>query len=305
MKGKSLFFIITVLSVLLLAGLSLAFDSSRPCNQQTEFSTLVCGATPNSLQGYGAVDICGQCHPCGMSDGVCPEDFYSDGMRTSCKNCPDPDCKSDKNSVTVKVRVEGISEPSVDADVSVIYPDGTELLGNTGTDDIKGELTAPVRSGLIKLKAEYADYDSQIAEVYVPRGESTAETTVYLSEGSCNEDCTGSFREVCKADCDGINNCAFASYTGELDTYTSSMIASRCNFKPIGDKIELERNETHITYATCCSGEPIIHEERVQVDVSRNLQVNATNSIKHLAHHVVPVKYDGKIYDLVITSWED
>ncbi|MFP4119139.1 MAG: hypothetical protein ACLFTH_03730 [Candidatus Woesearchaeota archaeon] len=308
MKGNSLFFIVSALLIVGMASFGLAieanpdYDPTKPCNEQTTFSTLVCGATPNSVQGYGAVDICGKCYPCGADDGVCPEDFYSDGVRTSCKNCPDPDCGKDEsntNTVTVKVKLE--DGGTVDSEVVAIYPYGEESLGNTGSDGILENKV--VRSGRIRFKAIYSDFDSQIAETYIPRGGHN-ETTIYLSQGSCHEDCTGAFREICKADCAGVNNCSFSSYEGTQKSYDAGEIATLCDYKPIGDKIKLEQNSTHTVYATCCAGEPVITEERKQIDISSNLKVNTSDSIKHLAHRVLPVKYEGKIYDLVISSWE-
>ncbi|MGM5480412.1 MAG: hypothetical protein ACQESC_03045 [Nanobdellota archaeon] len=307
MVRQSYLIFVLVASFILVAGISMAqspnptYDPSIACDQQSSFSTLVCGATPNSLQGYGAVDICGRCYPCGADDGVCPEDFFSEGVRTSCKNCPDPDCKTN-NTVRVNVTVNGDPAP-FDAEVTAIYPFSQVVLGTTNSSS---HIESEVRSGLIKFRAEYSDFDSQVTRAFIPRGGHNT-TVVDLSQGSCFSDCTGSFHEICKADCLGVNNCSFPSFTTDdypylSQNYSSTTIANRCDYKTVGDKVFLEENSTHQISVVCCGGS-LVSEKKVQLDLSTNLG-SSENAIKHLAHHVVPVKYDGRVYDMVVSSWK-
>ncbi len=285
-SNSILLIVMTLLSLSMVTGL----DQTMPCDQQSDFETLVCGATPNSYQGYGAVDICSKCYPCGVSDGVCPEDFYSNGMQTDCHNCPDPDCTG---NVTVNVKTDGGS--TVSADVYALYSDGQENVGTTTDGSLEN---AVVRSGNIEFRADYSDYDSEIVSTYVPRGGHN-ETNIMISKGSCNKDCTGSFNNVCKASCDGVAGCTYNS----SKYFTRSKIKASCEGKQIGEKVKVGSNETHIQYAVCCDGSEVISEKRNELDLSRNLDTG-NSRIRHMAHHVIPVEYDGEIVELVITSFQ-
>ena len=66
--------IITILTLTLLLAVSLV-QSQTAC-QATD---LTCGSHPITETGFGAVQICGECFPCGVPDGVCPEK-YTDGQ---------------------------------------------------------------------------------------------------------------------------------------------------------------------------------------------------------------------------------
>lgn len=44
-----------------------------------EASTVTCGGYTINETGFGAVQICGECAPCGVDDGICPEK-YTDGQ---------------------------------------------------------------------------------------------------------------------------------------------------------------------------------------------------------------------------------
>ncbi len=84
--------LIALTLIFLLPGVLAASSSNFPvdgpipmsCADLSDLSTLVGGNTPNSANGYGAVDICTNCYPCGYDDGICPEDFYSGTSQGSC-----------------------------------------------------------------------------------------------------------------------------------------------------------------------------------------------------------------------------
>lgn len=231
---------ILLLSVFLL---SLGFASAVACADlnTTIFQTLVCGSTPDSALGLGAVDICNVCYPCGVADDVCPEDFYTGTAgRGSCRFCPDPDCK---------VLIDGVvrdanGNPINNSEIVALYePDIKEVVNIT---DSTGYYRGLIRTGFNRLYVRYQDYDSRIVIADIFRLNNGVVKTidfiddVAIEPGSCSSSCTDNFGERCKASCDGINACQFNNYT----------VSNLCDDKIAGTRLFLDADQTK--YIICC-----------------------------------------------------
>lgn len=220
------------------------------CADLPDFQNLVCGGTPDSKLGAGAVDICNVCYPCGAADGVCPEDFYTAASgQGSCRFCPDPDCL-----VTIDGAVEDIfGEPVVNANVVALYePDIKEVIAIT---DASGYYQGEVRTGYIKLYVDFEDFDSKIVTVDVSRSSNGVVETVdflggnAIEPGSCRASCTDNFGDRCKASCDGINGCGFNVVTGPSGQVNVGLL---CDDKLVGSRAFLPGSDTD--YVLCCQG---------------------------------------------------
>ncbi|MCA9478145.1 MAG: carboxypeptidase regulatory-like domain-containing protein [Nanoarchaeota archaeon] len=257
------------------------------CADQPGFDTLVCGATPDSALGYGAVDICGACYPCGYADGVCPEDFYADGTgRGSCRFCPDPDC-----AVTINGTVKDKNGNTVsNAEIVALYePDTKEVISAT---DILGNYVGQIRTGFNKLFVRYQDYDSRIVQEDITRSSNGVVKTVdftgadAIEPGTCSESCTDNFGLRCKASCDGINGCQFANYT----------VSTLCDDKIAGTRVFLSDD----TYITCCEGATVhsAFTERIG-DFSGELRGDAEDLITYTQR----TRSRGERVDLQVAVW--
>lgn len=203
--------IILVLTFILGSSVASATSLPQPCTQTGTFS---CGSTPSSIQGFGAVEICGDCHVCGADDGVCPEDFYSDGVQGSCASCPDPQCTG-----TIHGKVndsQGI--PVVNAEIMARYP-GTQSFQKVAETTTNGVYLEPIMSAdPISLFARYEGqnmagytevYVSDIKDITLERGESE-EVNFTVSLAACTANCTRVGNIACDESCHGQNGCYFA-----------------------------------------------------------------------------------------------
>ena len=286
MKKRLLFFIAAVFTLVVFMGVI----SAPTCE---ELNVNVCGTTPNSAVGYGAVDLCNNCHPCGVADGVCPEDFYSTvtGMQGSCRNCPDVDCTANVHG-WVKT-TEGY--PVSNAGVYVTHATGQIQIGTT---DAAGYYTTDTAvAGLVKFHASYEDYDTDIVSAEIIRGSSNNEINITISPGACNEDCTDIFGTVCKASCRGVSGCSF---TDASPYYTSEQISYRCDGKAPGTRYPVFQNLTHIIYAQCCD-QGLVTEER---PVLEPLDEGENDCIKNLGTYTVKANYRGQTVRVVVKSWD-
>lgn len=299
-------------SVLLFLGvllLSVGIASAVSCFADPNYLTLVGGSTPNSAIGYGAVDICGECYVCGANDGVCPEDFYStsSNKQGSCRNAPDPDCLVEISGI---VSTSGIPIPGADIVIRI----GDEIR-TVGTSDDDGYFTVQVPSGLIKLSAffqsitsAFEDYDSDVLDLEVVRGNPLTGITIEMQKGSCTSQCTGSFGKTCKAACQGVNSCEFTNPSAfaaslqvpALNSYDSSYIASQCDRLPVGTSLTLYKNATHIVYADCCTGTPYV-EKRPELT---SLDSSGNECIDDLGTHIIKTRYKGQSVKVVVKSWK-
>jgi len=75
---SGIYLVLVVLALALTSSFASA-STGRECNETSEsIRSDYCGGVSIYTPGYGAVELCQVCHQCGLSDGVCPED-YSDG----------------------------------------------------------------------------------------------------------------------------------------------------------------------------------------------------------------------------------
>lgn len=246
----------TVLMILI-SLLTVSSAYAIACADLPGYQTLVCGSTPDSGSGLGAVDVCNICYPCGAADGVCPEDFYTSGDgQGSCRFCPDPDCL-----VTINGTVEDVyGNPVFNASITVLYePDIKETLGQTNPD---GTYQVQVRTGFIKIYVAFEDYDSRIIDVDIKRSTTPIAKTINfiggdaIEPGSCSASCTDNFGNRCKASCAGINGCSYESF----------QIATLCDDKIIGSRVFLPGSDTD--YVLCCQGTNIYSTNNERISTS-------------------------------------
>lgn len=294
MKKRLLFLAMSVLAFILVFSLA----SAQTCE---ELNKNVCGTTPNSAIGYGAVDICNTCYICGVSDGVCPEDFYSlvTAMQGSCRNCPDPDCTAQVSGRVTSTEGNGIPG----AKIFVTYGNGQVEIATT--DQYGDYSTTSAIAGLVKFHASYSDYDTEIVSTEIKRGSTGNVVNIQVSPGACNSDCTDIFGTVCKAKCNTNNGCLFTDgrfYDGvQLNSfYTSDEIASRCDGYAPGTRLPVYQNSTHIVYAECCTGGTVA-EERPTL---QPLEEGDNECIDNLGTHIVKAKYRGQTVRVVVKSWQ-
>lgn len=306
----------------------------------------VCGSTPDSATGFGAVDLCGVYYPCGAPidengnyrfvtqddidaglfaqedlglperDGVCPEDFYANGVRASCRLCPDPDCEAQVHGNVYTV--EGI--PVAGAQVYAVYePDIRKSVGNPTISpndppdrfsQVDGYYEGHVTSGLIRMYAKYGDFDSTYVWANITRGVDNR-VNFTIAQGSCSSDCTGTFGQRCKADCNGINGCEYASGHG----FSQTEIANICHERPRGDIAFVTEEGTDQVYVNCCVGtdenlngvidedEAFVVEPRTELGGS-TADSSIQDDIRNLVTYVQRVKYRGESLDLVVAYWD-
>ncbi|MCF7871427.1 hypothetical protein K9L97_00150 [Candidatus Woesearchaeota archaeon] len=87
---------LTILSILILTITTIATPKTEAeCN--TNLS--ICSNYDITQTGFGAVELCGECQPCGISDGICPEDYTNGEIET------------DYNKTTVNYQINKNTRP--------------------------------------------------------------------------------------------------------------------------------------------------------------------------------------------------
>jgi hypothetical protein len=255
----------------------------------------VCSSTPDSLAGRGGVALCNVFYACGVSDNVCPEDFYSSvsQQQGSCSNCPDPDCMA---TVGGTVQTE-LGELVPNAEVYAFYPgeDGTitKLIDTTIVDGTFSASNVP--SGFLNFYVTYEDYESATIPLRVIRGSSHT-VDFELAQGSCNADCTGTISGRVQASCQGVNGCDFNG-TGD---YPSDDIARLCDQRLPTERVVLDVTGNDITYAYC-NGEGVESQTRSQVA----LGVDPNTNIANLVSYTQRARLNGEQVQFVITTWTE
>lgn len=252
MRGK--IFWLTTFFFLFLIGITTqgnVLALTGTCASQPNFATLVCGGTPDSVTGFGAVDVCGTCFPCGVSDGVCPEDFYSTVTQTqgSCRLCPDPDCPA-----TISGYVFEKGNPVPNTQVVTVYNTNNQIGSRViiDTTDVSGFYTGTIPAGFHTLFTQYGDFQSPNQELNIKRGENV-EFNFSINRGSCNADCTLGSTGICSANCNGVAGCAFPS--DATLGFTSNLTAQRCDGLKEGYSQVNLGIVNDVTYRlSCCTG---------------------------------------------------
>lgn len=302
MKRK-LTIILTIIAIILMSAtvtvrIGLATEPT-PCEPST---TLVCGNTMSSISGYGAVEICGNCYECGIADGVCPEDFYSqtNNLQASCANCPDPDCTA---SIYGHVTDSTTGGDAIDAVIYAQYPSWLGGQTEIASANLDGNYNASgILTGTTTFYAKLYKPDnsifSDIQTKTLHRGDAT-EINFSVKPAECQPDCTRGQISVCDESCNGINGCSFPA----IAPYTSNEVATMMNGANTNpaERVNIleEKNATAITftYLLACTDGP--HEE-----IRQNRTITLVNStgnnegVEDLATYVQRVLYNGELVSL-------
>ena len=283
-----------IVIVILLISMSGFVSSESVCGNE-----LVCGVFPDSQYGYGLVEFCGTCYPCGVSDGVCPEDFAQEGIVGSCKNCPDPDCL-----VNISGRVysaeggAGVPEKEVFTYYSSSPTSGINVANSTSG----GQYNAQVPSGKITLLVKDLDWDSEILNLNLVRGTNYENIDIKIKESHCNSDCTDS-SGVCRADCANQNGCEYYPLSASSFSLTSSQVADSCNYNSLGTQKDLGEDEDNYYRYDCCNDD--------SVDIVKKQPVTPTEigaftnaNIDTLRSTAIPVRLNGRIVHIVFNIWQ-
>ena len=269
---------------------------------------VVCGAvSPNSFYGFGAVEICGECYPCGVEDGVCPEDFSEKDTRTSCRGCPDPDCMTPISGI---VRRESDLAPVPGVKVVAYYGNDVFQPVSSVLTDALGQYFGKVPSGFIRIFVSDSMYDSPLMNVDVIRGVN-ATTDINITKALCNDDCTGAYGETCKASCasNDKTRCFFGDASGETfgnpdkdgvqvpggKFYTTEELAVKCDYVTKSNRVYLETVGDIKYNWQCCEG-PLEAIEISQIDM--NIAGVDNSNIDNLQTSSIPVLYNGMIHYL-------
>lgn len=295
------------------------------CNQLDDFATLVGGSTPNSSNGFGAVDICSNCYPCGNADGICPEDFYSGSQQGACGGWPDPDCTGLAGG-SAKINFSGTLQPAVNVRINVRY-DPAHLSGQSGqptNTNISGEYEFnPIKDANASVWADYNDpstqgpnglYVSQVefingSDIYRPTPSQGIDDLI-LQKAPCQADCTRGGNLPCDGSCNGVNGCQFQAGEG----FSSSQVASAVDGSFVGDRVTLGKtvNQTSCTsmeyFVTACE-EPVQSSPSYLVSSCSQSSPSYDESILNLVTRVHRVWYDAgsgtRPLELVIMHWDE
>lgn len=300
-KSMGVFTKQVVLAIIILLSI-IGLASAVSCSS---IGNAVCGNTPSSTTGFGAVEICNECYACGVSDGICPEDFYSNsnGLQGSCGNCPDPEC-----TAFIEGHVYTDLGEAVDAThIWASYQTGgaEELVDLTKTDeDGYYHSNNSLRSGFaITLFARYVDlytglvYQSENQVETIIRGENY-DFDFVVKEAKCNSDCTRGTVPYCDPTCQGDNGCVYK----ERADYPLPRTINEAKNKLVGTRIDLGKSvfptHTKYDYFNACDG-------KIQTETRYQLQIGAaSNTIAHLITRSTRVRYNGEPVDLVVTYWD-
>jgi len=241
-----------------------------------QFDSVCYGSSLGSDLGHGAVELCGDCYRCGVSDGVCPEDFFNGTHYAVCSGCADPDClvnltgrvydednpSRGLNDVVITAQVLHAYDPAVHLDWKVNYTTRTRTI------TVPGEYWFMVPRGEYKLSAEKFGYETRLVDFPYSQG---AQATTYtlnfgLANGSCHVDCTGYHYEGevprCRAACDGfssgVDQCSFQSGSPPWDASTVFFAAEECDGLPVGSVKVVSVNpsdESQSFVVNCCNGD--------------------------------------------------
>jgi len=133
--GNRLFLCIASISLVFIISL---FSTQQALAAWSNQSIPVCNHPPDSLSGYGEIQIGGTFITCDNNpDGVCPED-YQDANNASiygnCANCIDPDCTGMVNGYVKDLYGNSIYSATVKVDPFVTNASAPSLERVTITD---------------------------------------------------------------------------------------------------------------------------------------------------------------------------
>ncbi len=296
--------VLGIIILLSMMGLASALDctSTNVCG----YSTSVAGST----SGYGAVELCGECYACGIADGYCPEDFYSEanGLQGSCGKCADPDCTAYIDGY-VQVEKNGQMYYVDAAKIWAKYRMGTnyetEYLTKTDENGFF-HINNTLRSGYkVTLWVTYIDqftglnYLSEEINATIIRGEEYHwPNYIPIEEAECNADCTRGTVNSCDPTCHGLEGCTFKATTA----YPPPTLMDEADGKEVGIRINLDTRvgpiSTDEDYFMTCNG-------AVQTETRYTITGGGGGSefIEHLISRSTRVLYNGEAVDLVVSYW--
>ncbi|HGJ65163.1 TPA: carboxypeptidase regulatory-like domain-containing protein [bacterium] len=269
---------------------------------------LVCGQQPNSLIGYGQVQLfpgvnysCDNfpdTYPLGYPGGFCPEDyetFSNSAIFGNCSRCHDPDCTGNITGRVLSASGVPIARATVKA-LPIRYNLSAPSLEKSTLTDASGvfELSG-VTTGTYYFSASQEGYDTQLIEATINRHKVTTGLQFNLANGTCFEDCTNSYGR-CNAQCNGLN------FSNGICTFFSNLtlkVDVLCDNRIKGTEIIIPgtANGTHAMFVSCCEGSPY-WKYYATAAVS-------TSNIKNLAKIEKLVKYNDQPVKLVLAYWPE
>ncbi|MGV8150189.1 MAG: carboxypeptidase-like regulatory domain-containing protein [Candidatus Woesearchaeota archaeon] len=255
----------------------------------------VCGHTPDSLQGYGQINIMGVVYSCNNNpDGFCPEeyqDFNNSAIFGNCSKCPDPDCRSRITGTVYNYLGQSIDRANVTTH-PIRYNLSAPSLENGTVSGVLGQYTLDAVTGTYYVGASYPGYDTELKEVSVVRNSETL-LDFHLQNGTCYEDCTNSYGR-CNAACSGI------VFADDSCMFYNDVVMNVCNNRLKGTQVMIPDsfNGTHATFVDCCEGTPYIR-------YYQTANVTADSSIKNLAKFEKLVKYNEQPVRIIVAYWQN
>lgn len=253
--------LVTIALALLTVGLA-----AGSCINMTDSDRTMCYNMPvNSTKGFGAVELCGDCYVCGLDDGVCPEDFYVEGLSANCSNCADPDCLVTISGY-ITAEDTGIGVNGVELIAQVLHLTDWATTYRTTTayhSGLNGYYNFTIPRGNYRLAASKFGYETRLVRFPLSQGKlDNYFLNFSLGNGTCHTDCSGYVYEDdvprCSATCEGFtlgnDNCTYPSTALGIG-YSSAQIAQACAGMPVGSNIPLEiLTDNSVLMVKCCEG---------------------------------------------------
>lgn len=224
---------------------------------------LVCGNQPNSLIGYGQVELFpGVIYSCNnVPDNFCPEDYETaenSGIFGNCSRCHDPDCTGNISGSVLSYNGMPLSRALVTV-LPIRYNLSAPTFEKSVLTDFSGKFfISGVTTGTYYVSAAHEGFDTQLIEVTVNRNKLTSGVNFNLPNGTCFEDCTNSYGR-CNAKCNGLNfdNGICSFFNGSFSVYNIDASAL-CDNRLKGTEVLIQgtQNGTHALFLKCCEGTP-------------------------------------------------
>lgn len=271
-------------------------------NVGTVSAELVCGQIPDSIRGYGQVQLFpGVNYSCdNMPDsypnGFCPEDyetFNNSAIFGNCSRCHDPDCTGNISGRVLSSLGIPVARATVKA-LPIRYNLSAPSLEKSTMTDVNGNFELGfVTTGTYYFSASQEGYDTQLIEMTINRNKITSGLQFNLANGTCYEDCTNSYGR-CNAQCNGLN---FSNGVCSFFSNVTLNVSALCDNRLKGTDVIVPNtaNGTHAMFVDCCEGEPY-WKYYGSASIS-------TSTIKNLVKIEKLVKYNDQPVKLIIAYW--
>jgi len=281
------FFIVFVLSIVLLTFFILSTYAYAIGIPMSELPLPVCGHEADSTIGYGQVIINELVYSCdNNADGVCPED-YQDGNNASiqgdCSSCLDPDCTGTLRGYVYDDMGRPVDRATV-VSHPILWNTSSSSIETTSITDITGYYSMSSVTGTYYVSAAKESYDTELRESTIERSQST-DLDFSLQDGTCHDDCTNSYGR-CNAACNGLTFYNGSSFCQFYDA-TAMML---CNNRLRGTSVLYSAvNDTAAFFIDCCEGSPEL-KYHSKAQVSANKIQNMIKTEKIARYNDVPVR---------------